>query len=230
MSKNRRIMITCAGSQHKWNNHLGVPSHLVTDKNGETILGRTLRQVRERGYGVDEILVFHPEVEGYFLPGNTSVVVSKPGQYLTEFHTTESWWLEGSDQQNIMLLGDTWFTDEAMDTILGYEGYSVRFFGRTGPSTYTGTQYGELFGYAWRGLSNTILQKNMATLEIMKRRGELDRFCGWEMLYYLQNDSVQRRTRRFQHRTDSEFFTEINDYTDDLDFAADHLRHPMFGD
>lgn len=222
-----RIMITCAGSQKKWNGYLGVPSHLVKDRNGETILGRTVRQVRDRGYLPHQIFVFHPDIDGYFLPGVVSVIVPE-GKYETEFHTTQEWWFRADDNRNVLLLGDTWFTDEAMDTILGYEGSGIRFFGHSQPNPVTGSPWGELLGYSWLGSDNDSLLQGMAELSLMKRRGELWRFCGWEILYWWQCQKV-RKDRHFEHRVKAEYFTEIVDLTGDLDFAVDHQRHPMFG-
>lgn len=220
----KRIMITCAGSQEKWGNHLGVPSHLVKDRNGETILGRILRQVKEQGYGPEQIYVFHPDRIGYYSLGNVSVV-SGVGQYETEFHTTEQWWLE--EGRNVMLLGDTWFTDEAIGTVLGHDGEDPRFFGREYRSDITGSPWGELFGYSWLGHSNDTLLDAMDKLHWMKKTGKVWRFCGWEMLYFLAGQQV-RANRHFDHRCDPRLFTEINDLTDDLDFPVDAHRHPMF--
>lgn len=224
-----RIMITCGGPQDKWNNHLGVPSHLVKDINGERILERTIRQVRERGYEPDQVLVFHPETEGYFLPQNVSVLVNRPGQYETEYHTTQAWWLTESDDRNVILLGDTWFTDEAMDTILGHTGLGIRFFGHSQPNQITGSPYGEQFGSVWHGMSNWIMLKTMSQLSTMKQRQQLWRFCGWEILYSLQGQRV-KPDKHFEHRVTPDFFTEIIDLTGDIDFKEDLAKHPMFGD
>lgn len=223
----RRIMVTCAGPQDKWNGHLGVPSHLVRDNTGEPILYRTLRQLRERGYGTDDVFVFHPNVAGYFRPGNTSVVVPA-GKYRTEFHTTREWWLEEESERNILLLGDTWFTDEALDEILGHDGYLLRFFGRENASKVTGSPYGELLGYSWRGNGNSLLDRGMLSLSGLKDKGLVWRYCGWEQLYWTQGDKL-KTNRHFTHRCDPEWFTEIDDLSDDIDFPKDYLRHPMFG-
>lgn len=221
-----RIMVTCAGSQKKWNNHLGVPSHLVKDRNGERILERTLRQLRERGYTADQILVFHPPVAGYYYEGAAHVVMP-PGTHETEYHTTQDWWLAGADR-NVLLLGDTWFTDEALDTILSFDGEGIMFFGRYGPSSLTGSPWGELFSYSWLGSNNDTLTRSMRELSAMRKQGKVWRFCGWELLYFLQNQKVQRN-RRFDHRVDPRFFTEIDDATDDVDFPVDAHKNPMFG-
>lgn len=223
----KRIMITCAGSQKKWNGHLGVPSHLVRDRNGETILGRIVRQVQERGYEMNQILVFHPEIQGYYTPGTVSVL-TPVGRYETEFHTTQDWWLRGDEDRNVMLLGDTWFTEEAMDQILGHEGDGIRFFGREDRSRITGSPYGELFGYSWNGMNNGTLERAMEKLHDMKKQGKVWRFCGWEVLYQLQGQTV-KKDRHFEHRVSPWIFTEINDETDDVDFPIDYVRHPMFG-
>lgn len=41
-----RYIIMAAGKGTRWNNHLGVPKHLVKI-NGETLLGRTTRLLKE---------------------------------------------------------------------------------------------------------------------------------------------------------------------------------------
>lgn len=225
-----RIMVACSGSQDKWKNYLGVPSHLVRDRFGEPLLWRTLRQLRERGYSAGNVFVFHPDDERYYLPGNISVVSRHPGQYETEFHTTQGWWQGGDDDRNTLLLGDTWFTNEAMDTVLGHEGNGIRFFGRTKPSRVVpGSKWGELFAYSWTGYQNARLRYVLQRLSDLRSRDKVWRFCGWEVLYYLQQQKIDPKSKRFRHQTNSDFFTEIDDMTDDIDFPEEYKKHPMFG-
>lgn len=221
------VMIACAGPQRKWGNHLGVPSHLVKDKNQERILDRTIRLVQERGTGHEELTVLSPPDPRYDHPYVRNVFV--PEIKATEFHTTRDHW--STENKNILLLGDTWFSEDAIDKILGFPGHALTFFGRSGPSKLTGSPWGELFAYSWTSTSNWIIDDSLSRIHKLYERKKLRRFTGWELLMWLQGATEDRITREgiFPHVTTPEFFVEINDLCDDLDFPIDYERHPMFG-
>jgi hypothetical protein len=135
-----------------------------------------------------------------------------------------------SEGTNVLLLGDTWFSDEALDRILNEEGEGFTTYGRHGPSGLTGSPWGEIFGYSWPGSMNSVvLEHNRRVVEAFRAR-RLPRKTGWEVLYSFQGvDMLHKKPGGCKHITDPEFFVEIKDLTDDIDFPVDYDKHPMFG-
>lgn len=213
-----RYIVCCGGSQTKWKNHLGVPSHLVPDLSGEPILHRTVRLLRERGVG--DIVVMGPSEDSRYRIEGTRFEKGRP-ESMNEFWASRHLWDSGS--QTVLVLGDVWFTEYAMDVITsGFEG--LRFYGRRGANHLTGTPWGELFASSFWPEDQDLLDFHMSSSYRLFQSGRAKRHIGWEILR-----SVQGQTNLSEHKVNSRWFVEINDLTDDLDFPIDYQRHPLFG-
>lgn len=220
-----RIVIACAGSQAKWNNHLGVPSHLVPDRDGEPILHRTVRQCNERGF---RPVVVSPLDDRYTVEGADVRMLSET--HPTEFHSA-------ADQlspigMNLLILGDTWFTNRAMDTLFTTAATDPYFraYGRRDRSYITGSPWGELFAYSWNGVYTDRVMRTADDVVEAHNKGILRRKTGWEVIYLWQGvDFSQVRHGLLPHTTNPPVFVNIDDASDDIDFEADYYRHPMFG-
>ncbi|MEU3281780.1 hypothetical protein [Streptomyces antibioticus] len=134
-----------------------------------------------------------------------------------EFESTRPVWAPGD--VNVLLLGDVWFTDEALEAVFVHAGEGLRFFGRESASRVTGTPWGEVFAQSWTD------SVEMGRLTDAVRReqdaGRADRTKhGWTMLRLLQGTPLR------EHVVRPPWWVEIDDATDDIDFPEDYGRHP----
>jgi hypothetical protein len=207
-----RVIIACAGPDRKWGNHLGVPRHLAP-MDGEPLLHRTVRQVSR--YPVD-IHVTAPAQEHYLVPGTSLHVVTRPAP--NEYVSSRPLW--NTAGRTVLLLGDVYFTDEAIEAILGYEGKLWRLFGRYGPSKVSSTPWGEVFGSSWLPQDHGMLDQHLQQVALAFAWGQSRRFTAWEVLRSVQ------RTPLNEHVVNPVWFGEIDDATDDLDTPAEYEQHP----
>ncbi|KKM19986.1 hypothetical protein LCGC14_1650060 [marine sediment metagenome] len=188
-------VIMAAGEEKRWGNHLGVPKQLI-DINGERLIDRTIRQLKERG--AEPMFVTVPEI-GHFGEIDAEQIKGTERQYeLGKFIN-----VDGKLPLPITFFwGDTYFTDEAMNTILADEN-EFRFFGRETP--------GEIFALK----ANELVMKNARTLfEIRKSMTS----CGsWDLYRLIVG-------LKFDVHLASEYFTEINDLTEDFDKPDDYTE------
>lgn len=110
------IIIMCAGKGTRWNNYLGVPKHLIKI-NGETLLGRTTRILKEH----NAKYLITSEDERY----------KEYGKVIPQtYHDCEVDRFEPiKDDEIIYLYGDVYYTEEALDTILNTPTDEILFFG-----------------------------------------------------------------------------------------------------
>ena len=158
-----RIIITCAGKAHRWENKNTLKQLMPIY--GEPLLHRTVRLLRKRGY--DDIHIAHRntqlKVEGcqHFSPPSSPWISStiSASAHLWTDHT-------------IILLGDVYFSEEALDRILHDES-TLKFCGRIGASSWTGCKYGELFALVFRSSAHTEL--NGAVEEALSEANKIHR-------------------------------------------------------
>lgn len=215
-----RVIIACAGPQVKWGSYLGVPSHFAPvrvsedSEEREPLIARTLRQVAKHVTS-EEVVLTCPEGDGrYWLGGVTSYGVT--GR--SEFDSTRQFW--SKDERTVLLLGDVYFSDLAIRKILTpTTGHVYKAFGRFGASNVTGTPYGELFAHSWWPEQIPEVDGHLAHVEQARAQGIM-RPHGWMLLRSFQGGALNR------HIVKSEFFTQIHDWTDDIDYPEDFDRHP----
>lgn len=189
-----------AGEEKRWGNHMGIPKQLVPVF-GERLIDRTIRQLRELEA---HVWVTVPSKGFYGHLGYTvGQITGRHREYeLGKFINADNVF---KDNQPILLLwGDTFFTDEAMDTIFDeYDQHEFRFFGRETP--------GEIFACK----ANWQVMEKVRTLYTLRKC--MSSLGSWH-LYRLINDiplEVQKVT---------DHFTEINDLTEDFDFPEDYKQ------
>jgi hypothetical protein len=212
-----RIVIAAAGGPGKWGDHLGVPKHLapLTAHGGEPLLHRTIRQAR--AVTSDVHLTAPPDDTRYDLPG---VTVHDRGPHApSEYASTRDLWNPAG--RTVLLLGDVYFTDQAMAVIAAHRPRQYRVFGRYRASRMTGTPYGEIFAASWWPEQHTAMDCFLSLVHRTRAAGRITRPPGWMLLRAWQ------RTPLGRHRVSPRFFTEIDDLTDDFDCPADHDRHPI---
>ena len=212
-----RIIITCAGSQEKWGNYLGVPSHFAPLRRPavEPLLHRTVRQALEY---TKDVHITAPDDERYVFPG-VKTHVGLEGD--SEYTNTRKLWI--NDGRTVLLLGDVFFTRDAMISIMTYKGRAYRVFGRSRGSRITGCTWGEIFAVSWWPSDFDMLDHHLEVAAHARAHGNSRvriRPWGWLLLRSVQGTPLG------EHRVSTNWFTEINDWTDDIDFPKDYDRHP----
>ncbi len=151
-----RVIILADGPAKRWN-HL-VPKHLITLR-GEVLLHRTLRQVMSRGitdvwitshdprYAVSGAIRFEPEDNRF---------------QIDQFYACRLLWHPCDNTPVVFLYGDVWFSDAAIDVILGASTAEYLYFQRTGASKITGKKWKE--GFAMKVADTKAFHSALAAL------------------------------------------------------------------
>lgn len=222
-----RVIIAAAGGQAKWDNYLGVPSHLapLTAHGGEPLLQRTIRQALDH---TDDVHLTAPDDDRYavwsMLPADADGLERRARLHHrspdepSEYASTRDLWAE--DVRTVLLLGDVYFTDTAMRRIMRDPHRRFRAYGRAARSRTTGCTWGELFASSWWPEQHATMDRHLATVHAARAAGTVLRPPGWMLLRAWQGTPLH------MHRVRRPWFAEIDDDTDDLDYPADYDRHP----
>lgn len=195
---NKKAVILAAGSGERWGNYLGVPKQLIKI-DGESLLFRTIRQIKERG--ISEVIVTVPK-KGYFGEIPAKEIVGSRNVEIDKI-------LNARDYAGSLLFwGDVFFTDKAMDIILSDKN-DFRFFGRKRGSKLTGKNYGELFAIK---VNQALIDK---AEELKSMAPKLKRCASWEFYRLVCGYPLDKHIV-------GEHFTEIDDFTDDFDYPKDY--------
>lgn len=214
-----RVIIACAGPQVKWGNHLGAPSHFAPvriredGEEREPLLHRTLRQLARYTQEGDVFITCPPGDSRYYLGG--ARVYQTTGN--SEFSSTRFLW--SLDERTILLLGDVYFSDLAIRKIFGFREECYMSFGRYSGSNTTHTPYGELFAHSWWPSQHGSIDAHLQKVEQARAQG-IKRPHGWMLLRSLESVPLNR------HVVKPDWFTQIDDWTDDIDYPEDFERHP----
>ena len=207
-----RFIITAAGQQTRWNNHLGVSKHMALVR-GEPIIHRTLRLLTERGhrdivliafmlnYGAHGVVPVHPERES-ILP-------------LTGLGVSEPHWGPGL---TVLLFGDVYFTEQAINTIINVQPAvgDVLWFGRAWEGV-AGSHWKELFAVSFHAEAQANLRSHMNRVREVRdsigRQGE----GGWLVYRSLRGLNLSE-----YYPITAGNFVDITDETTDFDSPADY--------
>jgi hypothetical protein len=200
--KKQKAVIMAAGEGERWGNYLGVPKQLIKI-DGEPILNRTIRLLRENG--IYDIYVTVPEIDFY---GELDGVKQIKGTKETEIDK----FLNAKEHAGaIFLWGDVFFTRKAMETICSNK-KSVMFFGRVTIGGGIGLGWKEFFALK---TNKEIFKK---AEELKKHASEMERCASWELYTFFTEGRIPKKKHECSTRAHPEYFTEINDETEDFDY------------
>lgn len=188
-----KYIIMCAGSGTRWNNYLGVPKHLVSI-NGETLLGRTTRLLKERGITDYVITSFDKEYKKYGKVIPQSYIDCE----IDRFEDT-------GDKEICYLYGDVYYTENAIDLIVNTDTKDILFFGN----------YEEIFAIKIKKRETFFNTKYV--VKSLYQAGVIKRCIGWELYRALNNLPFEEHTFG-----DKYLMVKINDETNDLDYPEDY--------
>lgn len=221
-----RVIIAAAGPQKYWDNYLGVPSHMAPVE-GLPLLHRTIGQVASLAFDIHVLVPAgsddYPLDDAVKLAQdlNAGARVYRheiPAGTTNEYRSSEPFW--NNHGRTILLLGDVYFTDAALISIMRTTAVRYHVFGRYGKSSITGTPYGEIFAASWHGEHNALIRQHLTRVETAFRNRRSRRQDGWALLRSIQGTHLNK------HIVRKPYFVEINDETDDMDKPADYDRHP----
>ncbi len=212
-----RYLIAAAGDGVRWKNHLGRKKHLI-EIGGETLVERTIRQIREIDEGAEIILIgkdtsYQFEEAVTCTPDfmTSALFYKKPAI----FATRELWNASGS---TTLLFGDTFYSQDCIRKIFEQkDDVATKFIGRSSGSQLTGKIYGEIFAIRFGSSQIPKLDSALSVLNDLHQQNKLERFQGWHLCRYLGNKPLESSEV-------SEDFIEINDFTDDFDFPIDYHK------
>lgn len=213
------VLILAAGDATRWDNYLDVPKHLVSvTYQGEVVslLARTVAQLNARG--IEPVIIAKHGRAGYeFRGAKTEYVETDFAQHdgADKFLSSSHLW--SKQGKTIVLWGDVFFTEWAIDTILATPVDGWHLFCRPGPSTWSGSPYGENFALAFYPDAHALLHEHLERIIEAKFAGEAKRCGGWELYRSLVGVGLNDHEMR-------ENYTEIYDWTEDFDYPEDYDR------
>ena len=148
-------IIMASGEGKRWNNYLGIPKHLVKI-NGETLLGRTTRLLKENN--VDYVITAHDKR------------YKKYGKVIPQTNNDcEIDRFETSDESVCYLYGDVYYSEKAIKTIINTPTDEILFFGSKN----------EIFAVKVVDLEKFYLHRDYN--KYLYLSGKLNRCIGWEI-------------------------------------------------
>ena len=200
-----RVLILAAGDGTRWENYRGTPKHRLIIED-EVLIERTARQFLK--YTKDVVIVGNKNahrVEGcsLYVPGQ-----GRNLKDMAKFMSSQTIW---SDDRTVMVFGDVYFTDEAVETIIS-DTKQWRFYLRKEGSTFTGKGWREIFGLSFDASFNKDM--NRAILEVISKNIAF-RTGGWFLFKHLQKTEDDNKL----FITDNHI--NIDDWTEDFDFPKD---------
>jgi len=186
-----KYVIMCAGKGTRWNNYLGIPKHLI-EINGETLLGRTTRLLKENG------------ITDYVITGSDD----RYRQYGKLIPQTNNdceidRFEEVEDNEICYLYGDVYYSEDAINKIVTTDTNEILFFG----SDY------EIFGIKIKDKKLFFKHKNKVKKLYLENK--IDRCIGWEVYKSLNKIPLDGYAI-------TDIYYLIEDETDDIDYPEDY--------
>ena len=205
--RNRLAVILAAQKEDiKWGSHLGIPKQLI-EFNGETLIGRIIRQLKIRGFNVAITLPEKHYLGNYDSLGVREIICDTRGDAIEKLLSLKN------ETPCVAIYGDTYFTDYAMDLIKENK-EDLMYFGREGKSEITGKPFGEPFAI---NLNSFLIEQaqEMKNNKMFAIIGGKRRLGEWELYRYINKSPLDKHIIK-------DYWTEINDETDDIDFPKDY--------
>jgi hypothetical protein len=213
-----RVIVTAAGEGTRWGNHRGVPKHLLPSpaNSSETLLGRIVRQCLDYDARLD-VVVSGPR--HYAQPGARIFTPTyRPNDFECSIYTwTSELWNQNG--RTVYLYGDTFYTDAAIATILGFTPEEWHLFARFKESSVTGKPWPEVWSHSfWPEQINEEVVMITGAVEARHRFG-----YPRASIYEMYKERFGRLVGGFSYdQTNLGAMTEIDDWTEDFDFPKDY--------
>lgn len=221
-----RWLLMCGGDGGRWGNHLGRPKHLIKLA-GEVVLERTVRQIHARDPEADVVVVVKDMDGAYNIDGarRSRAKLDLSREQADKVLSSEHLW--SASDRTMLLFGDVWWSEDAMDLIAtDPQPWSV--FARFGPSDITGCKHAELFGFGFDPEHRSTIADGANRCVDLAKRGELKFWSGGWQVYKAAAgcpDHFVCGVKDPNYNTkDLGHSVTIDDWTDDFDTPADWDR------
>jgi len=211
-TNNPRIIIIAAGDATRWGNYMGVPKHYAVI-NGEPIIQRIVRLLLERGQ--DDVWVVS---KGYQIPGVHAYrpKLNPDNHDADKFISSSSLWAK--KKRTIVMYGDVYFTEQAIDTILADETPLYRMFCRPTGNKRFNYPHGECFALSFYPVDHEFVMYCLNRLVHLYRADVVDRIGGWELTRLMANVPIGQMNK---HKKWLDNYIVIDDETNDIDYPSD---------
>jgi len=213
--KSVHCIILCGGENSRWGDS-GSRKHFVSI-DGELLINRTLRLAR--AFTLERLVVVVNRKDHHLYASNLCGDVELYGIDPPVGKQTEAYkYLSSREVWNragctVVLLGDVWFSEDAISKVFRESDEEWTAFGRSGPSGFTGCRWGELFAQRFTSVEEH--EEKLLRLDAMYREGTCRRKAsGWAHYRLMIGGDPQ------VHGVGPRF-VEIDDFTDDFDYPDD---------
>lgn len=210
-----KAIIMAGGADEKWTRLGGEGRRHFQLVNGERVLDRIIRQLRDRG--VRDIGIICPDAAEYGIAG-TYRIAPRYAEWGHEALNGQAEW--SISERTLLVYGDTIFTERAMDVVVGFKRRVFQMFGRFGNGIIKGGG-GELFAMSFWPEQREAWHDALELAFALKARGIIKRAGSWEA-YRIMGGA--RGARVGAHRFYPAVFTNIRDQTDDFDTPAQFAK------
>lgn len=131
---------------NRWNNHLGVPKHLIPIK-GEPLIHRTQRLLAQYGATNIEIKCNPDNFSKYLLPGSVGTAGLKNNSIYDDHEFFSAAGLFNDNGITVMLFGDIYYSESLIKYMVENDSEDWFYYGRQISSVITGKEYGEHWGW-----------------------------------------------------------------------------------
>ncbi len=144
---NIEVIILCGGFSKRWNNYMSVEKHFVKIED-TVLLDNTISLLRN--YPVNISLVVRNNSTEDFQKYQCRIITVNAQQSLLEYYKIKSTYsLWNTNGQTIILMGDVWFSKNAIKKILTSNNSKISFWGRQKRNFHTKCHHGELFAISF---------------------------------------------------------------------------------
>ena len=187
-----KYIIMAAGKGTRWNNYLGIPKHWI-QINGETLLGRTTRLLKENEI-TDYVITCTDPCYAQYGP------IMKQSCQDCEIDRFEE---SIEDDSICYLYGDVYYTEEAIHNIIKTPVSDVLFF-----------------GHEWEIFAIKVKDRNLfhqckLTVRYLYLTNQINRCIGWEVYRCMNNIPYE------EHKI-TDRYIKILDGTDDIDYPYEY--------
>lgn len=205
-----KYIIMCGGNYKHWE----TPRHLSV-VNGEELVARTIRLLKENGINDISISTNNPVFEKFGVP-----ILQHDNHYNCRWHDIEDgYWFNcfyPTDEPVCYIFGDVYFSDEAIKKIVETETDDIEFFGSRSPFTKDYIKDHEE-PFALKVANQKHLKE---AINKTKKLDKQDKFWRkpimWELWTVIKNAPLQKKKGEF-----TVDYIVINDYTCDIDWKED---------
>ena len=201
-----KYIIMCGGDYPRWQK----PRQLI-DINGEPIVARTIRLLKENG--VDDIAISsnNSAFESFGVP----VLKHDNYYYALEYNFSDGFWCNAfypTDEPTCYLFGDVVYSPEAIKTIIDTDTDDIAFFGSAPPfSRWYPKEWEEPF--AFKVVNTQHFRQSIADVKRLYADGRFRREpIAWELW-----NVISRGAEGDVNYIDFASYNIINDYTCDID-------------